>query len=127
MNPYETIADRLSKADSLDKLTKGLEHLLNGGYAVWDEGELYSIRQLVAKVKGLKIEIYSNEHPPHFHIKGGGINASFSILDCQHLQGKVDSREKVLIELWYNKGKSQLIEIWNKTRPSDCSVGPIET
>ncbi len=128
MNPYEIIADRLSKADSLDELTKGLEHLLSGGYAVWEDGELYSIRQLVAKVNGLKIEIYSNEHPPpHFHIKGGGINASFSILDCQHLEGEVGSREKALIEWWHSKGKNKLIEIWNKTRPSDCPVGPINT
>ena len=128
MTPYQLIADKLSKAESLEELTKGLEHLLSAGYGVWEDGELYNIRQLVAKVNGLKIEIYSNEHPPpHFHVKGGGINASFSILDCEHLDGQVSKREKTLIQWWHKHGKEKLIEIWNSTRPSNCTVGIINT
>ncbi|TMN95148.1 DUF4160 domain-containing protein [Pseudoalteromonas sp. S558] len=128
MNPYQLIADKLSNAESLEELTKGLEHLLSGGYSIWEDGELYSIRQLVAKVNGLKIEIYSNEHPPpHFHVKGGDIKASFSIIDCEQLEGKVGRREKALIKWWHSKGKEKLIEIWNSTRPSDCTVGAINT
>lgn len=123
---YELIARKLKNADSLEELTKGLEHLLNGGYAIWEDGELYSIRQLVAKVNGLKIEIYSNEHPPpHFHIKGGNINAAFSIIDCEQLEGKVSRREKELIKWWHKQGKDRLIDIWNSTRPTNCPVGEI--
>ena len=127
MDPYQQIAKKLGECTSLDELTEGLEHLLNGGYGVWKDGELYSIRQLVSRVNGLKIEIYSNEHsPPHFHVKGGDIDASFSIVDCALIAGKISGRERKLIEWWHSNGKQSLVNVWNSTRPTDCSVGPIK-
>lgn len=126
MNPYEIISDRLSNSESLEELTKGLAYLLSGEFAISEVGELYSIRQLVDKVNGLKIEIYSNEHPPpHFHVKSNNINASFSIDDCSLLHGSVNRSEKKMIKFWHSKCKDLLISIWNSTRPSDCTVGII--
>jgi len=114
MTPYQLIAKKISDSESLEDLAEGLEHILSGGYGVCEDGELYSIRHLVAKVNGLTIEIYSNEHPPpHFHVKGGGINVSFSIEDCSLLNGKINRNDEKLIEWWHKQGKNQLIEIWN--------------
>ncbi len=127
MNIYEEIEDRVIKAKSLEESLEVLEMLLSSGYSVWEDGSLYNIKQLVARVNGLKIEVFSREHPPpHFHISGGGIDATFSITDCEHLQGKIGGRERALVEWWHKRSKPTLVEAWNKSRPSDCPVGPIK-
>lgn len=124
MNPYEQIENSVLNSRSLDDLARCLYGLLNGNYSVWTDGSLYSIKQLVSMQGGLRIEIYSNEHPPpHFHVKGGDINASFAIEDCDLIAGALDGRRKALIEWWHKRSKNKLIEVWNVTRPSDCSVG----
>ena len=126
MNPYDQIEKRVLGAQNIGEMEEILFILLNGNFSVWEDGSLYSIRQLVSMQNGLKIEIYPNEHPPpHFHVKCGDINVSFSIEDCKLLEGKLDGRRIALIEWWYKRSKTKLVDIWNKTRPSDCSVGPI--
>lgn len=126
MNPYELIENKVKSANGLDELAETLYGLLNGNLAVWEDGSLYSIRQLVDIQKGLKMEIYPNEHPPpHFHVKGGGISVSFSIKDCELLEGKLDGRHTALVKWWHERTKDKLIEIWNNTRPTNCPVGPI--
>ena len=126
MNYYEEIEDKILKAKTLEESLEVLEMLLSNGFSVWTDGSLYNIKQLVARVNGLKIEVYSREHPPpHFHISGGGIDATFSIVDCEHLKGKIGRREKALVEWWYQRSRKTLIEAWNYTRPSDCPVGPV--
>lgn len=83
MTPYDMIDEQISQARTLEELNQVLYILLNGDFAVWDDGSLYSIRQLVARFSGLKVEIYSKEHPPpHFHVKGGDVDAVFSISNC---------------------------------------------
>jgi len=126
LNRYEEIEVRLKEADSLTESIDVLELLLFGGYAVWEDDSLYSIKQQVDRFKGLKFEIYSKEHPPpHFHVSGGGVSASFTINNCEHMEGEIGGREKALIVWWHRRSKSILVETWNKTRPSDCPVGPI--
>lgn len=121
------IEDQLANAKSLDHCALVLEELLSKGYSIWSDGTLYQIKQLVARVNGLSIEVYAKEHPPpHFHIFGGGIDAAFSISDCAQLNGDIDGRQKALIEWWYARSRSKLIAAWNATRPSDCPVGPIQ-
>ena len=91
------------------------------------ESFLIEIKQLVARVYGLKIEVYSNEHPPpHFHVKSPNINASFDIESCSLLQGDLDSRDRKKIQFWHKHAKSLLIEAWNSTRPTNCTVGAYE-
>ena len=126
MNYYEEIEDKILKAKTLEESLEVLEMLLSNGFSVWTDGSLYNIKQLVARVNGLKIEVYSREHPPpHFHITGGGIDATFTIDECKHLEGKIGGRERALVEWWYKRSRPMLIDIWNKTRPSDCPVGPV--
>jgi hypothetical protein len=122
----DLISEKIQAARSLDALAGILEELLTGGYAVWPDGQLLSTRQRVAKLHGLTIEIYPREHPPpYFHVRGGGLNASFSILDCTHLEGAMSRSDEDIVRWWHARARSRLIEIWNASRPSDCPVGPI--
>lgn len=126
MNPYDIIERRVGEAASLEAATEALELLLSSGLGVWTDGRLYSIRQLVAKVNGLRIEVYAREHPPpHFHIRGGDVDATFSLIDCSFIEGQISGRERALVEWWYRRSRSVLIRVWNESRPSDCPVGPV--
>jgi hypothetical protein len=79
---------------------------------------------LVARVNGLKIVIYPDEHaPPHFHVKSPNINASFSIESCTKLKGKISPQDLNKVKYWYKYSKSLLINVWDSTRPTDCEVG----
>lgn len=115
------------KLKSFDDFAAWLEAILNNPCNVWEEnGEMFliEIKQLVAKVNGLKIEIYPDEHPPpHFHVKSPNIDASFNIENCNLLKGKIEDRDKKKIEYWHKHAKPLLIEIWNSTRPTNCTVG----
>lgn len=93
------------------------------------DGELclVEIKHLVSNQCGVKIEIFSDEHPPpHFHVKSGDIDASFSIEDCSIVDGTVKNKELKAIKFWHHSLKPKLIEVWNGTRPSDCTVGLYE-
>jgi len=80
----------------------------------------------VDRILNLRIEIRLNEHsPPHFHVCGDGIDASFSIEDGSLIAGHLRPKHNSLVRSWYKRSKPKLIEVWNSTRPGDCSVGPI--
>ena len=91
-----------------------------------NNGKLIEGRELVATIDGIKIEIYPNEHPPpHFHVKSSDLNISVSILNGSILKGTVKKQIRKKINHFYKQNKSDLIEIWNQLRPSDCPVGKI--
>lgn len=126
LNMSERIEEKIKNAGSLEESLEILEILLSNGYSVWEDDSLYSIKQLVAQVNGLKIRVFSREHPPpHFHISGGGIDAIFTVSDCKYIEGKIGWREEKLVKWWHQRSKPTLIEAWNNSRPSDCPVGPI--
>jgi len=126
MNPYDPLESAVLVASSLQEGAKGLQELLSGGYAVWEDDSLYSIKQLVALVNRVKIEVFAREYPPpQFHLSGDGIDATFSVSDCTHLEGQIFGREKALVEWWFQRNRSMLVKAWNESRPSDCPVGPI--
>ena len=77
--------------------------------------------------KKLKCEIRSKEHPPpHFHVERDGEEASFSILDGARLPGVVGlERYDSVIRNWWEEHRRELCLIWNKSRPTDCTVGPV--
>ena len=60
-----------------------LEALLHNACSVFNDcGNMVLLenKHLVERVNGVKIEIFSNEHPPpHFHVKSPNIDASFAI------------------------------------------------
>ena len=82
---------------------------------------------IVARVNGLSIKIWADEHPPpHFHVTYQGENASFSILDCCRLRGETElKRYDTAIRSWWSKNQKLLIDEWNVSRPTGCPVGPI--
>ncbi|MBV1929382.1 MAG: DUF4160 domain-containing protein [Gammaproteobacteria bacterium] len=115
--------------DGIQEYAEWLESIIHGQCSILEEddgGELIltEIRQLVARVNGLKIEIYSNEHPPpHFHVKSPNIDASFSIDDCSKLNGNIERGDLKKIEYWHKRAKDLLIKHWNESRPTNCVVG----
>lgn len=115
----------IKNAKTLDESLGILDKLLSYGFAVWEDGFLYEIKKAVDEVEGLKIEVYTKEHsPPHFHLKKGMLNATFSIEGCKYLNGVISPRAAKLIEFWYmNGGREVVIAAWNSTRPADCPVG----
>ena len=89
---------------------------------------LIEIKHIVDKVNGLKIEVYSNEHPPpHFHVKTPNINASFVIENCELLNGEIGRKDLKIIQYWHQKSKQILIKAWNSTRPTNCVVGAYQS
>ena len=118
----------ISEANTLDELGEQLQKLLNSGCYVWIEPDgrklLIYERVLVDRVDGLKIHIYANEHPPpHFHVRAADLNVVFALDDCSLIRGRVDRKTRDLIEFYHAEAKDKLIEVWNKTRPTNCVVG----
>lgn len=117
---------RISRSQTLADAAQCLFELLTGGYGVWDDGTLYYVRVLVARVAGLKIVIHTREHgPAHFHVVAGDLNASFSIDTCTLIAGEISGRDRQLVEYWHAAARPLLVKVWNETRPSDCPVGPL--
>jgi hypothetical protein len=91
-----------------------------------DQSDYVELKKIqVDRVSGLKIEIFSNEHPPpHFRVKFQGSTANYRISDCQRINGsgEVIRFEKNIIK-WWKKHKQKLISIWNERRPENCPVG----
>ncbi|MGB0206132.1 MAG: DUF4160 domain-containing protein [Neptuniibacter sp.] len=118
------------KLETLDDFAAWLEAILhNPCNACEADGEVFliEIKQLVARVNGLKIEVYSNEHPPpHFHVKSPNIDASSDIENCSLIEGHIGGRDRKKIEYWHKHAKSLLVESWNSTRPTNCTVGAYE-
>ncbi len=78
---------------------------------------------LVAQTGQLRIEIFSNEHPPpHFRVKCGSESADYHIKDCQQRDGRLKRHHRA-IKAWHAKNKPLLITTWNERRPTDCPVG----
>jgi hypothetical protein len=60
-------------------------------------------RAQVERINGLKISVYANEPPPpHFHVLGPEINATFSIETYGHLTGEI-SRKNYDVLVWWHK------------------------
>ena len=81
--------------------------------------------ETVARVNGLKLEVFSDEHPPpHFRVKYQSSTANYKIADCSRINGRGEVlKYEKNIRLWWEENKPKLIEIWNQSRPSDCPVG----
>ncbi len=114
--------------ETFEELCIWLEAMLSGPCGIHENNDgstsVLSQRALVERVKGLTIIINPNEHPPpHFHVKYSGNNISFCIEDCSLRAGNIGNRELKIIRHWHKSSKSKLIQKWNDTRPTNCSVG----
>jgi hypothetical protein len=88
-------------------------------------GSRFLTEETVDRIKGLKVEIFSDEHPPpHFRVKYQNSTANYQISDCVRLNGSGEIlRYEKNIVLWWQTHKALLIETWNRRRPADCPVG----
>ena len=94
----------------------------------WIKDDCISLQKhLVDKIDKAKIEVYSDEHPPaHFHFIVWENKWSYSIKECTKINGDISSKHEKKLILWYrNWWKVKLIEKWNNTRPTDCTVWKI--
>lgn len=84
------------------------------------------IHFLVDRFKGLRVEVFSREHPPpHFRVSVDGESANYRISDCAQLNGGL-KRYYAEIKHWHGNQKSTLVDAWNSRRPSNCPVGPYD-
>ena len=128
MTPTELFDDLLRSSATLERSAVLLAGLFSEDVEFAEDGtlRLFGRKQLVDRVNGLTITVFSREHPPpHFHVVGQGINASFSILDGTHLIGELSRKQRKAIEFWYPRSRALLVRTWNETRPRNCPVGPI--
>ena len=100
-----------------------LEKYLNKT-VITPDGDFYFIKELVGRIRNLKIEIYSNDHnPPHFHVKSSdnSINAVFRLDNCQLIKGDLNSKDIKRIEKFYEDQttKDLMKEMWNKSKTDD--------
>ena len=105
-----------------DDLTKSLFFALLQNEILDQGGVTYACDHQVDRFLGLKVEVYSREHPPpHFRVTYQWQSAVFAIKDCELLAGRIKCEH--VVRKWQAENKPRLIEIWNNTRPADCSVG----
>lgn len=96
------------------------------GPIIDEAGNRVLTEHTVDRFAGMKIEVFSNEHPPpHFRVTVAGENNCFRIDDGLPLYDTGLSDYYRNIRKWHKKNKSKLIQAWNDTRPDDCPVGKI--
>ena len=70
-------------------------------------------------VDGIKINIYSNEHPPpHFHAIYAGFEAMIEISTLEVLKGKLPSNQFRKIKKWANEHQNALVDIFKQLNPN---------
>lgn len=81
------------------------------------------LEKKIAQIKGLKVEIFANEHPPpHFRISYQGEVANYRISDGERINGELGKWDRN-VKKWHEQNKSTLIKQWDEMRPRDCPVG----
>jgi hypothetical protein len=124
MSAYPRLVELPVPQELVDELAEDFRQ----GPIVDDQGRRFLIEEQVDRLNNMVIVIQALEHPPpHFHVRHQGENASFAITDGSRLPG-VKGLEKFdrNIKKWWTKNLCVLVEVWNRSRPSDCVVGPME-
>src|SRR5208337_1406457 len=91
-----------------------------------DNGKRLLEEQTIASLNGLTIEVFSREHPPpHFRVTYQGESNNFDICTGQPLEGNALKKWRRNILSWHAMHRDELINAWNRLRPSDCPVGDV--
>jgi len=108
-------------ADSLS--VKSLEESFFQGPILDDAGRRLFTEAEIDRIRGLKIEIFANEHPPpHFRVSYQGKTANYRISDCTQINGELREFRRN-VKKWHAENKQLLIDSWNRFRPTNCPVG----
>ena len=126
-------AHHIQRAKNVYGLAESLDYIFSTTFdASKEDGRWITThgRAQVERLNNFSVQIYANEHPPpHFHIRGGGIDACLAIETFEALEGwnDVPKNAKRLIRYFYESGgREKLIQFWNESRPEGCEVGPIQ-
>ncbi len=97
LTPTRILQSAILKSASIESLELFLSNFLADGTEISLDKDgkykLISTRQLVKRIEGMKIEIYSNDHmPPHFHVVFSDVNASFSLDNCELIKGEISCK-----------------------------------
>jgi len=95
-------------------------------FKLYSDENAKGMKLLIAKVEGVRIEVYPKEHmPPHFHVSYNGHHATYRIDNCELMNGSLGSKEDRIVKYYYLKqgGKKVLEKAWTNTRPGDRLVG----
>lgn len=107
------------------ELEASLRHKFSQGPLIEGNKRLLE-EHTVARPNGLKIEIFSKEHPPpHFRVTYGGETNNFRIDTCEPMNGISLKKWFKTIKEWHSENRAALISTWNSTRPTGCPVGKI--
>lgn len=109
--------------EAAKELSTSLAAEFLAGPIINEDGQRFLTEEQVGALDGLKVEIFSREHPPpNFRVSYAGDTANFSIWDCNHLNGGLAKWNRN-IRKWHAEHKQDLIAARDRTRPSDCPVG----
>jgi hypothetical protein len=94
-----------------------------------DNGKRQLNEDFVDNIGGLKICVFSAEHPPpHFRVSFQGESANFTITTCDRLPKQLGLEKfERNIRKWWKQNKLTLAQTWNAIRPTDCTVGVVDT
>lgn len=88
------------------------------------EGAEYRPGHTVDRIRSIRIEVFSAEHaPPHFHVSGPDIDATFRVSDGSLLAGTISKKNRRVVESFFNKHRRKVVAVWNRTRPDGSPVG----
>jgi Domain of unknown function (DUF4160) len=91
---------------------------------IYEDGTRALNEELIDMINGLRVEIFSNEHPPpHFRVRFQGESNDFTIRECDPMYRSGLKKYWGNIRRWHRDNKQQLIAFWNAKRPSGCPVG----
>ena len=110
------------------RLVDELQDSLWQGAILDDQGRRLLNEEEVDRITNKMVAmINADEHPPpHFHVTYSGQDASFDISSGRRLPGiKGLERFDRNIWTWWKTHYCELIAVWNRTRPTDCQVGPV--
>lgn len=108
------VEDRSSAYSPL-QILECLDALLGDGISITPDGRMFETKHLVASQNGFSFYVYADDHnPPHFHVRKGSLNASFTLEDCSLLAGNPDSRDCKKVKLWFRRFKVDLDKKWNE-------------
>jgi Domain of unknown function (DUF4160) len=70
-------------------------------------------------IDGIRIEIYTDDHPPpHFHVRHGGRRAKFDMATGNMIKGRLDKLSVRKVQRWMELNRDLLMQVWNDSRPS---------
>ncbi len=94
-----------------------IEELSRIATKIWNSMPHFLGEERIGNPNGLNVFINANDHnPPHFHVKGGGIDACFSVKDGSLLKGDIGHSTQKIINKFFQDNKEKIQQVSDKYR-----------